>query len=86
MHPAFSRTDHRPWPLPRRGWSWRQSWCDLLFAHWPIAASEIRSLVPEALAIDEFDGTSWIGVVPFHMKGIMRRGLPDMPWVSAFPS
>src|SRR5690606_25751904 len=37
------------------------------------------------LEIQEFDGTSWIGLVPFRMEGVMRRPLPDMPWLSAFP-
>jgi uncharacterized protein YqjF (DUF2071 family) len=48
----------------------------------PVAA--LRSLVPPVLEIQEFDGTSWVGVVPFHMRGVMRRPLPDLPWVSAF--
>ena len=85
MHPALVRVDHRPWPLPTRPWSWRQSWRDLLFAHWPIDAARLRPLVPESLEIQEFDGTSWIGIVPFRMAGVMRRPLPDLPWISAFP-
>lgn len=85
MHPAFRRTDHRPWPPPERPWTWRQSWLDLLFLHWPVPAEALRPLVPEALRIQEFDSTSWIGVVPFRMAGVMRRYLPDLPWVSAFP-
>src|SRR5690554_1769026 len=85
MHPALTQTDHRPWPLPAHRWTWRQTWCDLLFAHWPIDAKKLRPLVPEALTIQEYDGTSWIGVVPFRMEGVMLRPLPDLPWLSAFP-
>jgi uncharacterized protein YqjF (DUF2071 family) len=85
MHAAFARTDHRPWPLPDAAWTWRQSWRDLLFAHWPVPAAELRPLAPPELEIQEFDGTSWIGVVPFRMAGVMRRPLPDLPWISAFP-
>jgi len=85
MHPAFDHVEHRPWPLPEGRWTWRQSWCDLLFAHWPVEARALRPLVPPELAIQEFDGTSWIGVVPFRMQGVMRRPLPDLPWISAFP-
>lgn len=85
MHPALSSTAHRPWPLPTRAWTWRQSWLDLLFAHWPIPARELRRFVPNALTIQEFDGTSWVGVVPFRMAGVMRRPWPDLPWISAFP-
>lgn len=84
-HPAFDQTDHRPWPLAEGPWSWRQSWCDLLFAHWPVPAAALRPLVPPALDVQAFDGTSWIAVVPFRMEGVMRRPLPDLPGVSAFP-
>lgn len=84
-HVAFARVDHRPWPVPTARWTWRQSWRDLLFAHWPIPAAALRHLVPEPLAIQEFDGTSWVGLVPFRMAGVMRRPFPDVPWISAFP-
>jgi uncharacterized protein YqjF (DUF2071 family) len=85
MHPALSQLEHRPWPLPYKPWHWRQSWHDLLFAHWPIPAAALRPLVPAGLTVQEFGGTSWIGLVPFRMTDVMRRGLPDLPWVSAFP-
>lgn len=85
QHRAFLRQDHRPWPIPDRPWTWRQSWKELLFAHWPVAAHELRSLVPDSLEIDQIDGTSWVGVVPFRMTGVMRRPFPDLPGVSAFP-
>ena len=84
-HPAFQHTDHRPWPLPAAAWTWRQSWRDLLFAHWPVPVEAIRPLVPAALDVQQFDGTSWLGIVPFRMAGVMRRPLPDLPYVSAFP-
>lgn len=71
--------------MPARRWTWRQSWIDLLFIHWPIPTKVLRPLVPDRLTIQEFDGTSWIGVVPFRMTGVMRRGLPDTPGISAFP-
>lgn len=85
MHAALTKIDHRPWPIPVQSWTWRQSWQDLLFAHWPVPAATLRSLVPAELEIQEFDGTSWVGVVPFRMTGVMRRPWPDLPWLSAFP-
>jgi uncharacterized protein YqjF (DUF2071 family) len=85
MHPALSEVDHRPWPMPTRPWTWRQSWCDLLFAHWPVPAAELRPLIPAELALDPREGTCWLGVVPFRMAGVMRRPLPDLPGISAFP-
>src|SRR5436190_2686663 len=84
MHPSFQRMDHRPWPVPQAPWRWRQSWRDLLFAHWPVPAASLRHLVPKDVEIQEFGGTSWVGVVPFRMEGVMLRHLPNMPRLSAF--
>ncbi|MGE3166241.1 MAG: YqjF family protein [Planctomycetota bacterium] len=84
-HSSLNRLTHRPWKLPTSPWSWRQSWRDLLFAHWPVKAADLQPLVPAPLRVQEFDGTSWVGLVPFRMTGVMRRPLPDLPWVSAFP-
>jgi uncharacterized protein len=85
MHQSLTHLAHRPWPLPARAWSWRQTWHDLLFAHWPVPADDLRPHVPDGLDVQEFDGTSWIGVVPFRMSGVMRRYVPDIPGISAFP-
>lgn len=84
-HAAFARTNHRPWPLPATPWTWRQSWRDLLFAHWPMPAAALRPLVPAELEIEEFDGASWVGLVPFRMADVALRGLPALPGISAFP-
>lgn len=62
-----------------------QTWHDLLFAHWPIPAAALRSLVPAKLPLDTLDGSAWIGVVPFHMSHIHRRGVPPLPGLSRFP-
>jgi uncharacterized protein YqjF (DUF2071 family) len=85
MHPAFTRLDHRPWPLPRGPWVARQTWHDVLFAHWPVAVSALRPFVPAALDVQEFDGTAWVGLVPFRMTGVTARWMPPIPWLSAFP-
>jgi uncharacterized protein YqjF (DUF2071 family) len=84
-HPSLERLEHRPWPLPAGPWVWRQSWRDLLFAHWPVDVAALRGFVPPPLEVQEFDGTSWVGLVPFRMAGVMRRPLPDLPGISAFP-
>lgn len=83
--PALAQLDHRPWPIPRGEWIYRQAWCDLLFAHWPISVEALRPLIPPALAIDEFEGSAWIGVVPFRMDDVARRPLPAMPGLRTFP-
>lgn len=85
MHPALERLQHRPWPIPDHAWAWRQSWCDLLFAHWPVPADLLQPLIPAPLRVQEHGGTAWIGIVPFRMEGVMLRPLPDLPGISAFP-
>jgi uncharacterized protein YqjF (DUF2071 family) len=62
-----------------------QSWHDLLFAHWPVAPAVMRPHVPTALPLDTYDGQAWIGVIPFRMTGVTPRGVPPLPWLSAFP-
>jgi len=63
----------------------RQRWFDLLFAHWPVPAARLRPLVPASLEIEEFGGTSWVGIVPFKIEGLSWRPLPDLPYFSSFP-
>jgi uncharacterized protein YqjF (DUF2071 family) len=63
----------------------KQTWHDLLFAHWPLPQATLRPLVPAQLELDQFNGGCWVGVVPFRMSGIRRRGMPPLPGVSRFP-
>jgi len=76
---------HRPWPLPDGPWIMTQSWHDLLFAHWPVAVDALRERMPPGLELDLFEQQAWLAVVPFHMTNVAPRGVPALPWVSAFP-
>lgn len=75
----------RPYSIPKRNWLMYQSWQRLLFAHWPIPAQILRDKIPDALQIDEFDGTAWLGIVPFRMANVRFRGLPPIWGTSRFP-
>ncbi len=85
MHPALSSVDHRPWPLPPRPWTLRMTWLDLAFIHYRIDPSALALLLPTGLRVDEFDGSAWIGLVPFRMANVAPRPLPNLPGLSAFP-
>ncbi len=61
-----------------------QWWRDLLFAHWPVDAAAIRSLVPGSLEVETFEGRAWVAVVPFRMSGVRVRLTPPLPWISHF--
>jgi uncharacterized protein len=63
----------------------KQTWHDLLFAHWPLSAATLRPLIPAQLELDQFDGQCWVGVIPFRMSGIRRHGIPPLPVLSRFP-
>ena len=76
---------HRLWPLPNLPWVMKQTWNDLLFAHFPVKYEVLRKLVPEVLPLDTYDGKCWVGVVPFHMTDIRLRGLPPVPGTDKFP-
>lgn len=52
--------------------------------HWPVPEGWLRPLVPAALELDTFDGSAWLGVVPFRMSGVRPRLLPAVPFLSNF--
>ena len=81
----LEQTSHRPWPMPEAPWVMKQTWHDLLFAHWTVAAKVLRAKVPAEFALDLFDGAAWLGIVPFRMTNVTPRGVPPLPWISAFP-
>ena len=75
---------HRPWPLPAAPWVLKQAWNDLLFAHWPVKRDRLRDLVPPRLEVDTFNNEAWLTVAPFFLTDLGPRGIPALPWVSAF--
>jgi uncharacterized protein YqjF (DUF2071 family) len=81
---SLERLEHRPWPLPTLGWRMGQSWEDLLFAHWRVPVEAVRPHVPPELDVETYDGSAWIGVVPFRLTGLRARGLLPLPAVSSF--
>lgn len=85
MREYLVRTSHSPRPLPSGRWVMTQRWNDLLFAHWPMPASALAHVIPEGLQIDTFQGSAWLGVVPFWMDRIKFRGMPPFPFASKFP-
>ena len=71
--------------MPSSSWVMTQTWHDLLFAHWPVDAEMLRGKIPAGFELDIFEGQAWVAVVPFQMSNVAPRGVPALPWVSAFP-
>ena len=65
--------DQRQWAPPARPWIIRQTWRDLLFAHWPVAPAVLRPLIPTQLELETFGGNAWVGVVPFELSSLTAR-------------
>lgn len=61
-----------------------QRWSDLTFLHWRVAAAEVAPLLPAGVRPDEFDGTSWVGLIPFRLDRATLLGGPVLPHVSSF--
>jgi uncharacterized protein YqjF (DUF2071 family) len=59
-------------------------WRDLAFLHWPVTPDVLRPMIPASLTLDTFDGSAWVGVVPFRMEGVRLRGAPAVPTTGAF--
>ncbi|MFN9720147.1 MAG: YqjF family protein [Planctomycetota bacterium] len=61
-----------------------QEWRTLTFLHWRIPADRLQPLIPSSLTIQEFDGSAWLGVVPFAMAKIRPWWSPPVPGISWF--
>jgi uncharacterized protein len=85
LEKVLSQTEHRPYSLPEGPWVLRMRWHELLFMHWPVPEDWLRPLILPALRLDTFDGSAWLGVVPFRMEDVRPRFLPGVPWLSNFP-
>lgn len=82
---TFKHTQHRPYPLPARAWAMHMSWQELLFAHWPVPAALVRERiaatfggVPAGLEVDTFEGSCYLGIVPFRMARTGLRWWPTL--------
>ena len=81
----IKKQDHRSWHVPSKNWIMRQTWKNVLFAHWPILPERLRSSIPSSLDIDTYQQMAWLGVVIFEIEGIYFRGLPPISVVFSFP-
>jgi uncharacterized protein YqjF (DUF2071 family) len=62
-----------------------QDWRDLTFLHWRYPVEAVQRLLPAGLEAHTFDGTAWVGLVPFLMDRVRVPGVPSLPWMSRFP-
>lgn len=83
MYAELKVTDHRPFPLPKTPWVMEQVWNDVLFMHWPVPVEVMEKHIPSQLNLDTYNGTAWIGIVPFWISKMRVRGLPPIPFMNS---
>src|SRR5918993_1365191 len=66
-------------------WLVSQRWRWVTFVHWRIESSLVAPLLPPGTRPDEFDGTSWVGLVAFHLSSFTVRPSLRLPFVGTFP-
>jgi uncharacterized protein YqjF (DUF2071 family) len=62
-----------------------QRWTNLAYVHWRYEPSVIKALLPEGLEVDTFDGSAWVGLIPFSMRDVGVPKLPPVPYFGDFP-
>lgn len=62
----------------------RMIWDQLTMLHWRYPVEEVQRLIPDRLRVESFDGSAWVGLVPFRMR-IDLPGLPEMASILHFP-
>ena len=70
-------------PLPGRTTA-SQRWSNLAFLHWRVPASTVAPLLPPGIRPDEFDGSSWVGLIPFVLDRATIAGSPPVPYFGEF--
>ncbi|MDX1690777.1 MAG: DUF2071 domain-containing protein [Acidimicrobiia bacterium] len=60
-------------------------WQELAYLHWRYPAASVDRLLPDGVRAETFDGSAWVGLIPFSMDRIRFPGLPVVPYVSTFP-
>ena len=81
---AATASDAERCPAPVRVSVMRQQWLDLAYVHWRYEPAEVQALLPPGLQVDTFDGSAWVGLIPFSMRGIGLPHGPAVPYLGSF--
>lgn len=73
---------HAP-PLPRPAII-AQRWSRAVFLHWRVDAVRLAPLLPPGVRPDVFDGSGWVGLVPFVLSRFQFLPAPPVPFLGTF--
>lgn len=74
-------------PIPSRDVGrtvFTQTWAQLSFLHWAVAPERVAPYLPPGVRADVIDGVTYVGLVPFQMRGIGAWGSPGLPYFGSF--
>ena len=61
-----------------------QRWQNLTFLHWPLDPAAVEPMFPRGARADTLDGVTYVGLVPFHMRGAGPGARPAVPYFGNF--
>lgn len=61
-----------------------QRWENLTFLHWPIDPAAVAARFPPGVRPDTLDGRTYVGLVPFHMRGARPGAIGPVPYFGNF--
>ncbi|MCA9049531.1 MAG: DUF2071 domain-containing protein [Planctomycetaceae bacterium] len=70
--------------LPSGSIAGYQTWRKLTFLHWRVSQDDVQQLLPDGLEAETFDGSAWVGLVPFSMERVRPWWSPAVPGISWF--
>ncbi|MCU1532375.1 MAG: hypothetical protein JWO49_1946 [Arthrobacter sp.] len=76
-----------PWPEPPdlpQPIIMAQRWADAVFLHWRIPQSAAAARMPAGVVPDIFDGSAWVGLIGFRMRGAGLGGGKGIPYFGDF--
>ncbi|MFJ3308860.1 YqjF family protein [Streptomyces sp. NPDC086549] len=71
-------------PRPVRRPTLVQGWHELSFLHWPVEPEQVSALLPAGTRPDTLDGVTYVGLVPFLMRGVGLGPGPGLPYLGTF--
>ncbi|WP_405875691.1 YqjF family protein [Streptomyces sp. NBC_00005] len=71
-------------PRPVRRPMLVQGWHELTFLHWPVEPERVAGLLPAGTRPDTLDGVTYVGLVPFMMRGAGLGPGPGLPYLGTF--
>jgi uncharacterized protein YqjF (DUF2071 family) len=61
-----------------------QEWTRLTYLHWRYDPAVVAPFMPPGVEPDLCEGSTWVGLIPFHLRRVRVLGTPAVPYVSSF--